>query len=76
MRIPANMFRLLIAFVLLAVAQEVLTNDSVVTMVKSGLGEALIVNMIQGQPGRYLLAPDELVRLKGQGVPRRSWRPW
>jgi len=59
---------LFLALVLLAGAQEVLTNDSIVTMVKSGLGENLIISMVQGQPGKYSLNPDELVKLKEAGV--------
>lgn len=55
----------------LASAQETLTNDSIVKMVKAGLGEALIVSMIQNQPGKYSLSPDDLVKLKQQGVPER-----
>ncbi len=53
---------------LLACAQEALTDDSIAKMVHSGLGDNLIVNIIQSQPGRYSVTPDDLVRLKGQGV--------
>jgi len=65
-----KMKTLVLFFVVLCVsfAQEPLTNDSVVKMVKAGLGEGLIVNMIQGQPGKYSLTADDLVKLKGQGV--------
>ena len=49
-------------------APEVLTNDSVWKMVKSGLGEELILSMVQGQPGRYSLTPEELVASKKAGV--------
>lgn len=58
----------LLAAVVLAFAQETLSNDSVIKMVKSGLGEGLIINMIQSQPGKYSLSPDDLVKLKQQGV--------
>jgi hypothetical protein len=51
-----------------AAAQDTLTNESIVKMVKSGLGENLIVSMVQGQPGRYTLNPDELIKLKNAGV--------
>jgi hypothetical protein len=63
-----RILRLLFALSFLAVAQDVLTNDSIVKMVKSGLGENLIVSMVQGQPGKYSLNPDELVKLKEAGV--------
>jgi hypothetical protein len=52
-----------------AVAQDVLTNESIVKLVKSGLGSNLIVSMVENQPGQYTLTPDEVVKLKDQGVP-------
>jgi len=63
-----KILRFLLALAFLAAAQDTLTNDSIVKMVKSGLGESLIINMIQTQPGQYSLKPDDLVRLKEQGV--------
>jgi hypothetical protein len=63
-----KLLRLLIAFAFLASAQEVLNNDAVVKMVKAGLGESLIVSMVQNQPGKYSLTPEDLVNLKQQGV--------
>jgi len=56
--------RLFFALALLACAQETLTNDSIIKMVKAGLGEDLIVSMVQRQPGRYSLTTDDLVMLK------------
>jgi hypothetical protein len=64
-----KILRLFFALAFLASAQETLTNDSVAKMVKAGLGESLIVSMIQNQPGKYTLTPDGLVKLKEQGVP-------
>jgi hypothetical protein len=61
--------RLFVAIASLALAQEVLNNDSVTKMVKAGLGESLIVGMVQSQPGNYSLTADSLVKLKQQGVP-------
>src|SRR5262249_32241662 len=61
-------FLIFSAMVFMASAQDVLTNESVVKMVKSGLGESLILSMVQGQPGKYSLNPDELVKLKESGV--------
>ena len=52
----------------LMLAQQALDNDSIVKMTKSGLGEDLIVSMVQGQPGHYDLTPDTLVSLKASGV--------
>lgn len=59
---------LVIAFSLLALGQDVLNDESIVKMVKAGLGEGLIVSMVQNQPGKYSLTPDNLVKLKQQGV--------
>lgn len=53
---------------LFAAAQETLNNDSIVKMVKAGLGEGLIVSMVQNQPGKYSVTPDDMVKLKQQGV--------
>jgi len=64
-----KVLRIFLALAFLASAQETLTNDSVAKMVKAGLGESLIVSMIQNQPGKYTLTPDGLVKLKEQGVP-------
>ena len=61
-------FRLLLAFACLAVAQDTLNNDAIVKMVKAGLGESVIVSMIKSQPGNYSMSPDNLVKLKQQGV--------
>jgi len=52
-----------------ALAQEPLTNDSVIKMVKAGLSEDVIVSMVKTQPAKYTLKPDELIRLKSAGVP-------
>jgi len=52
----------------LMLAQQTLDNAAVVKMSKSGLGEDLIVSMIQNQPGKYELTPDTLVALKADGV--------
>jgi hypothetical protein len=64
-----KLLRLFLAFAFLLSAQETLNNDSVVKMVKAGLGEGLIVSMIQNQPGKYTLTSDAMVKLKQQGVP-------
>jgi len=66
MRILHCVFVLALGFA--ASAQDNLTNESILKMVKSGLGESLIVSMVQSQPGRYALNPDELVKLKEAGV--------
>jgi hypothetical protein len=59
------------ALLCLAAAQEALTNDSILKLVKSGLGENLIIGMVQGQPGKYSMTPDEVVKLKEAGVSQK-----
>jgi hypothetical protein len=60
--------RVLLVIDAAAYGQETLNNDAVVKMVKAGLGETLLINMIQSQPGNYTLTPDALVKLKQDGV--------
>jgi hypothetical protein len=51
------------------VAQEVLTNDGVVKMVKAGLPEAVIIQKIRSSERKFDTSTDALVRLKSAGVP-------
>jgi tetratricopeptide (TPR) repeat protein len=51
-----------------AIAAEVLTNDAVVTMVKAGLGDDVIVGKVRLTQGQYDLSPNGLLRLKADGV--------
>ena len=37
-------------------------------MVKGGLSDAVIVQMIQNQPGNYTVTPDAMMSLKKEGV--------
>lgn len=50
-------------------AQETLTNEAIVKMVKAGLSESTIVALIQQQPGDYSTKPADLLALKEAGVP-------
>jgi hypothetical protein len=50
---------------------KIMTNDSVVRMVKAGLGDDLILQTIEAQPGQYTTDADALVALKEAGVPDR-----
>jgi hypothetical protein len=52
----------------LILAQQSLTNDSVLKMVKATMGDDLIINMINTQPSAFALAPDDLIALKSGGV--------
>jgi hypothetical protein len=46
-------------------------NDSVMKMAKAGLGDDLIIETINTQPGKYITDADSLVALKGAGVSDR-----
>jgi hypothetical protein len=50
-------------------AQEVLTNDGVVKMVKAGLPETVIIQKIRSSERKFDTSTDGLVRLKSAGVP-------
>jgi hypothetical protein len=49
-------------------AAATMNNDSVLKMAKAGLGEDLIIQTINTQPGKYLTDPDSLVTLKQAGI--------
>jgi hypothetical protein len=51
-----------------SLAQEVLTNDSVVQMIKSGLAESVVIAKIRSTPTKFDLRTDSLVSLKKSGV--------
>ena len=51
------------------VTHGAMANDAILKMVKSGLGDGLIIRVIQSQPGEYSTSPDDLVSLKLAGVP-------
>jgi hypothetical protein len=46
-------------------------NDSVMKMAKAGLGDELIIQTINTQPGKYVTDADALVKLKTAGVSDR-----
>jgi hypothetical protein len=62
---------LLLAPAVLACAQDALTNESVVKMVKAGLSEGVILSMVNTQPATYSMTPDKLIELKSAGVSDR-----
>jgi tetratricopeptide (TPR) repeat protein len=49
-------------------AAEVLTNDAVVTMVKAGLGEDVIISKIKISPAAFDLTTNAILKLKSDGV--------
>jgi hypothetical protein len=50
------------------VAQATLTNETILKLVKAGIGEEVIVGMIDAQPGKYSLGVDDVLSLKTAGV--------
>ena len=64
-------FWLFLLFLLIApgaFAAEVLTSDAVVSMVRAGLGDAIILDKIKTSQGQFDLSTPGLVRLKESGV--------
>ena len=63
----------LLAFALgvLAFGQTALTNETIIKMVKAGLGEDVIISTITSQPAKFATTPDDLITLKGAGVTDR-----
>ena len=58
-------------FLLLSVtldAQESLNNETMLKLVKAGIGEDTIVAMVNQQPGKYSLSTDNIITLKNAGV--------
>ena len=52
-------------------ADEVLTNESILAMVKAGLDEAVILEKITATLARFDTRTDALIELKKVGVPDR-----
>lgn len=52
-----------------SIAQDVLTNDGVVKMVKAGLPESVIIQKIRTSERKFDTSTDALIKLKGAGVP-------
>jgi hypothetical protein len=50
-------------------AQDVLTNDSVIGMVKAGLADSVIIQKIRASPQKFDTSTDGLIKLKHAGVP-------
>jgi len=47
---------------------EVLTNESVVTLVKAGLGEDLIISKLRSSQNQFDVSTDSILKLKREGV--------
>lgn len=59
---------LLLLWSSLLIAQQTLTNDSLITMTKAGLSDDLIVSTINTSPGKFEVTTDGLIALKRGGV--------
>jgi len=57
-----------VLFAAVMLAQQPLTNDSVLKLVKANMGDDLIVNMINTQPSTFSLTADDLIALKAAGA--------
>jgi len=49
-------------------AQETLTNETIVTLVKAGLGEELIISKIKTSQNQFDVSTDGILKLKKEGV--------
>ena len=49
-------------------AQQQLDNEAIVKLHKAGLGEDMIVNMVNTQPGQYAVGVNDVVALKQAGI--------
>ena len=52
-------------------AQQPLTNDTLVKLTHAGIGEDVIVGMVNQQPGKYALADSDIAGLKSSGVSQK-----
>ena len=65
---PIKQIFLFFSVTLALFCQEVINNEGIVKLVKSGLSEELILNVIRQRPGNYTVGANELVMLKDSGV--------
>ena len=64
-------FSLFLLIAAAAIGQETLTNEGVINLVKSGMSEDLIMNVISKQAASFALGAGDLVGLKNAGVSER-----
>jgi len=58
----------LLAICSLMAAQQVMSNDAVMKLLKAGLSDDLIVDTINGSPGKYDTSVDALIALRSAGA--------
>jgi hypothetical protein len=66
-----SLFRCALCTVLavsLVSAQETLTNESVLKLMKAGITEDVILGMVNSEPGKYTVTTDAVISLKEAGV--------
>lgn len=49
-------------------AQEVLNNESIMKLIKAGMSEEIVLNIVKTQPAKFALGVDEVLALKTGGV--------
>ena len=49
-------------------AEEIITNETILTMVKAGLGEELIISKIKTSQNQFDVSTDAILKLKNEGV--------
>jgi hypothetical protein len=59
---------LLLSWSSLLIAQQIMTNDSIVKLAKAGLSDELIVSTINASPGKFDVTTDGIIALKHGGV--------
>ena len=67
-RLRLSLVLTLLLATVFCIAQEAMTNESVIKMVKAGLSDDLIVQSINGSPGTYSTTTNDLIALKQAGV--------
>lgn len=65
---PIKQLFLLFSATLALYCQEAINNEGIIKLVKSGISEELILNVIRQRPGNYIVGANELVMLKDNGV--------
>ena len=68
---PFLVVSLLVGWSAVVDAQEALTNQSIVEMVKAGLSERVIIAKIRSSPTNFDTQTDALIALKKNGVPEK-----
>ena len=71
MRKAISTFTLLFGLTAGAALAETLNNESIITLVKAGVGEDSIVAKIKQSPSQYEISVQDLIRLKKANVPSR-----